>query len=148
MEIILLEKVRNLGNVGDKVQVKVGYARNFLIPENKAVFATAANIAEFETKRADLEKKAQQALVAAQEQASKMNEITLTIAAIASEEGKLYGSVGINEIKEALKEKSINIDKREIILSEGAFHSVGSYVVDIQLHSDVVANVKLDIVAA
>lgn len=148
MEIILLEKIRNLGNVGDKVIVKNGYARNYLIPENKAVFATERNIADFETRRAELEKKAEETLLAAKEKASKLNEITLTISAIASDEGKLYGSIGINEIKDALQAKAIEIDKREIVLPEGTFHSVGNYEVEIQLHSDVVAHIKLDIVAA
>lgn len=148
MEIILLEKIRNLGNVGDRVKVKHGFARNYLIPESKAVFATPANIAEFESKRAIHEKKAQDTFVAAQEKAARLNEINLTISAIASDEGKLYGSVGINEIRDALKAQGMDVDKREIILSDGAFHSVGNFVVEVLLHSDVVANVKLDIVPA
>lgn len=148
MEIILLEKIRRLGNVGDLVQVKNGYARNYLIPEGKAVFATPGNIADFESRRAELEKKAELAFAAAKEQATKLNAISLVISAIASEQGKLYGSVGVNEIQEALREKSIEIDKRDIILSDGAFHSLGNYVITIQLHSDIVAEIKLDIVAS
>lgn len=148
MEIILLEKIRRLGNVGDLVQVKNGYARNFLIPEGKAVFATPSNIADFESRRAELEKKAETAFAAAKELATKLNAISLVIRAIASEQGKLYGSVGINEIQEALREKSMEIDKRDILLPDGVFHSLGNYVINIQLHSDVTAEIKLDIVAS
>jgi large subunit ribosomal protein L9 len=147
MEVILLEKIRNLGALGDKVVVKPGYGRNFLIPKNKAVFATAANIEQFEKRRAELEKKAQQVLAAAEQQAAKLSDITLQISSMASDEGKLYGSVGVNEIADALKARSIEIHKREISLPEGPLHSVGSYVVHIQLHSDVVANVQVEIVA-
>jgi large subunit ribosomal protein L9 len=147
MEVILLEKIRNLGALGDKVVVKPGYGRNFLIPKNKAVFATATNIEQFEKRRSELEKKEQQVLAAAEQQAVKLSDITLVIASMASDEGKLYGSVGINEIKDALKERSIEIDKREISMPEGPLHSVGNYVVQIHLHSDVVANVQVEIVA-
>lgn len=147
MEVILLEKIRNLGALGDKVVVKPGYGRNFLIPNNKAVFATAANIEQFEQRRAELEKKAQQVLTAAEQQAAKLNDITLVISSMASDEGKLYGSVGVNEVAEALKARSIEINKREINMPEGPLHSVGNYVVHVQLHSDVVANVQVEIVA-
>ena len=147
MEVILLEKIRNLGLLGDKVVVKPGYGRNFLIPNNKAVFATAANIEQFEQRRAELEKKAQQVLTAAEQQAAKLNDITLVISSMASDEGKLYGSVGVNEVADALKARSIEINKREINMPEGPLHSVGNYVVHVQLHSDVVANVQVEIVA-
>lgn len=148
MEVILLEKIRNLGNLGDKVIVKPGYGRNFLIPNNKAVFATPANLEQFEQRRAQLEKKAEQALAAAQQQAAKLSDVNLVISSIASDEGKLYGSVGINEIKEALAARSIEISKREIVLPEGPFHAIGNYVVEIHLHSDVVADLQVEIVAA
>jgi large subunit ribosomal protein L9 len=148
MEVILLEKVRNLGNLGDKVNVKSGYGRNFLIPQNKAVFATPKNIELFEQRRSDLEKKAQQALTMAEQRAAKLNDITIVISAMASDEGKLYGSVGINEIKEALVTKEIEISKREIVMPEGPLHSVGNYVVEIHVHSDVIANLQIEIVAA
>lgn len=147
MEVILLEKVRNLGNLGDKVQVKSGYGRNYLIPENKAVFATPKSIELFEQRRADLEKKAQQSLAAAEQRAAKLNDTTLVISALASDEGKLYGSVGVNEIKDALVERAIEISKREIVMPEGAFHSIGNYSVEIHVHSDVVANLQIEIVA-
>ena len=148
MEVILLEKVRNLGNLGDKVQVKSGYGRNYLIPQNKAVFATAKSIELFEQRRAELEKKAQQALASAEQRAAKLNDITLVISAMASDEGKLYGSVGVNEIKDALVEKKIEISKREIVMPEGPLHSIGNFIVEIHVHSDVIANLQIEIIAA
>lgn len=148
MQVILLEKVRNLGNLGDKVEVTAGYGRNYLIPENKAVYATEANVIAFEKRRAELEKKEQQSLSAAQQRAAKLNDITIVIAAQASDEGKLYGSVGPNEIKEALNEKSFEVSKREIVMSEGPLHSVGQYVVDIHVHSDVIAKLQVEVVAS
>ncbi|WP_298622755.1 50S ribosomal protein L9 [uncultured Legionella sp.] len=146
MEVILLEKVRNLGNLGDKVNVKSGYGRNYLIPQNKAVFATAKSIELFEKRRAELEKKAQQSLASAEQRAAKLNDITLVISAMASDEGKLYGSVGVNEIKDALVAKEIEICKREIVMPEGPLHSIGNFVVEIHVHSDVVASLQLEIV--
>jgi len=148
MQVILLEKVRNLGNLGDKVNVKSGYGRNFLIPQNKAVFATPKSIELFEQRRAELEKKAQQSLSAAEQRAGKLNDTTLVISAMASDEGKLYGSVGVNEIKDALVAKEIQISKREIVMPEGPLHSIGNYVVEIHVHSDVIANLQIEIVPA
>lgn len=148
MEVILLEKVRNLGNLGDKVQVKSGYGRNFLIPQNKAVFATTKSIELFEQRRAELEKKAQQSLASAEQRAAKLNDTTLVISAMASDEGKLYGSVGVNEIRDALVEKSIEISKREIVMPDGPLHSIGNYSVEIHVHSDVIANLQVEIIAA
>ncbi|WP_419421166.1 50S ribosomal protein L9 [Legionella sp. D16C41] len=148
MEVILLEKVRNLGNLGDKVEVKAGYGRNYLIPQNKAVFATEKNIEYFEKRRAELEKKAQQDQARAEQRAAKLNDTSVVISALASDEGKLYGSIGANEIKDALVAKSIEVSKREISLPNGPIHSVGDYVVDIQVHSDIVAQVQVQIVSA
>ncbi|KTC79451.1 50S ribosomal protein L9 [Legionella sp. PATHC035] len=148
MEVILLEKVRNLGNLGDKVNVKSGYGRNFLIPQNKAVFATPKNIEMFEKRRAELEKKAQQSFATAEQRAAKLNDTNLVISAMASDEGKLYGSVGINEIKDALTEKGIDVVKREIVMPEGPLHSIGSFVVEIHVHSDVVAKLHVEIIPA
>ena len=148
MEVILLEKVRNLGNLGDKVNVKSGYARNLLIPKNKAVFATPKNIELFEQRRTELEKKAQQSLAAAEQRAAKLNDTTVVISAMASDEGKLYGSIGINEIKDALIAKEIEISKREIVMPEGPIHSIGNYVVEIHVHSDVIANLQIEIIIA
>ncbi|QMT60198.1 MULTISPECIES: 50S ribosomal protein L9 [unclassified Legionella] len=148
MEVILLEKVRNLGNLGDKVNVKSGYGRNFLIPQNKAVFATPKNIELFEQRRVELEKKAQQSLAVAEQRAAKLNDTTVVINAMASDEGKLYGSVGVNEIKDALVEKGIDIVKREIVMPEGPLHSIGNFVVEVHVHSDVIAKLHVEIVPA
>lgn len=148
MQVILLEKIRNLGALGDKVNVKPGYGRNYLIPQNKAVFATAENVALFEQRRAELEKKAKQELAKAEQRAAKLNDVTVVIAAQASDEGRLYGSVGVAEIKDALLAKDIEISKREIAMPEGAFHSLGQYEVEIIVHSDVSAKISVEIVAA
>lgn len=148
MDVILLEKVRNLGNLGDKVTVKPGYGRNYLIPGSKAVFATQKNVEMFEKKRGELEKKAQQSLSQAEQRAALLNDTTIVINAMASDEGKLYGSVGVNEIKDALQAKSIDISKREIVMPEGPLHSVGNYTVEIHVHSDVIAHLQVEIAAA
>ncbi|MDP3705794.1 MAG: 50S ribosomal protein L9 [Legionellaceae bacterium] len=148
MQVILLEKIRNLGSLGDRVNVKPGYGRNFLIPQSKAVFATEKNIESFEKRRSELEKKADQALAKAQQRAAKLNDVTVVISAQASDEGKLYGSVGVTEIKDALEAQSVEICKREIMLPDGVFHSVGQYAVEIQVHSDVVATIQVEVVAA
>ena len=146
MQVILLEKVKNLGNLGDKVNVKPGYGRNFLVPQNKAVFATQKNIEAFELRRADFEKKALQLFAQAEQRASKLNDITVTISAQASDEGRLYGSVGPNEIRDALLARSIEINKREIAMPDGPLHTVGQFVVHIHVHSDVVAHLQVEIV--
>ena len=146
MQVILTEKIRHLGNLGDTIEVKGGYARNYLIPQNKAVRATTVNIKAFEARRAELEKRAQQLLSQAEQRAAKINDIVLEIAALASDEGKLYGSVGTAEIKESLKNKGLDVMKKEIILPNGAFHSVGEYKIDINLHGDVVAKLQIQIV--
>jgi len=148
MNVILLEKVRNLGDLGDKASVKPGYARNFLIPQNKAVFATEKNIKQFEERRAELEKKAKQLLASAEQRAAKLNDTTIVISAQASDEGKLYGSVGPNEIKEALAQKSLEVAKREIVMSEGPLHSVGEYEIEIHVHTDVIATLQVSVVAS
>jgi large subunit ribosomal protein L9 len=148
MEVILLEKIRNLGNLGDKVDVKAGYGRNFLIPQSKAVFATEENIKRFEQRRAELEKNAQQSLATAEQRAAKLNDTTVIIAAMASDEGKLYGSITANEIKDAVNAKSIEVSKREIVMPEGPIHSVGDFIVEIHVHSDVIAKLQVQIVSA
>lgn len=147
MQVILLEKVRGLGNLGDQVNVKPGYGRNFLIPQNKAVFATEKNLAQFEARRTELEKKALQLFAAAEQRAAKLNDVTVVITAQASDEGKLYGSVGPTEVKDALMLKSIEVNKREIVMPEGPLHSVGNYVVHIHVHSDVIAHLQVEVVA-
>ena len=146
MQVILLEKVKNLGNLGDKVNVKPGYGRNFLIPQSKAVFATEKNVEMFEERRSELEKKALQMFASAEQRAAKLNDVTVVIKAQASDEGKLYGSVGPNEIKDALMDKSIEISKREIVMPDGPLHSVGQFTVDIHVHSDVIAHLQVEIV--
>jgi large subunit ribosomal protein L9 len=148
MQVILLEKIRNLGNLGENVAVKNGYGRNYLIPKGKAVFATAKNIEAFEERRAELEKKAKKVLGEAEKRASELNDITLELAVQASEEGKLYGSISVNEIADALAERSIEVSKREVNLPDGPIHSTGEYVVEVQLHSDVVAKLSVNVTAA
>lgn len=143
MQVILLERVKNLGSLGQKVTVKPGYGRNYLIPQKKAVFATEENIKMFEERRAELEKKEAQALAKAEQRAAKLNDATITISAQASDDGKLYGSVGVVEIQKALLDKSYEVTKREILLPEGPFYEIGEYSVEIQVHSDVVATVGL-----
>lgn len=147
MEVILLEKVKNLGNLGDKVSVKPGYGRNYLIPQNKAVFATSGNVEHFEQRRAELEKKAQQSLASAEQRAAKFNDITIVVSAMASDEGKLYGSVSTNEIRDALVARSFEVNKREIVMPEGPIHSIGDYTVEIHLHADVIANLQVQVVS-
>jgi large subunit ribosomal protein L9 len=147
MEVILLEKVRNLGNLGDKVPVKSGYARNFLIPQNKAVFATEKNVELFNQRRSELEKKEEVSLAHAEQRAAKLNDLTVVLSAQASDEGKLYGSVGPNDIREALQLKSVDVSKREIVMPDGPIHSIGQYVVEIHVHSDVIAHLQVEIVS-
>lgn len=148
MQVILLEKIRNLGNLGDKVNVKPGYGRNYLVPQKKAIFATEKNIELFNERRAELEKKAQVALASAEQRAAKFNDTSIIISAQAGDEGKLYGSVGVGEIYDALQEKSLEVDKREIIMPEGPLHSIGQYTVEIHVHSDVIANLQVEVIAA
>lgn len=146
MQVILLEKVRNLGSVGDKVNVKPGFGRNFLIPNGKAVFATEANIAKFEARRAELEAAAAEKLGQAKARAEKFQDMKIVIQARAAEEGKLFGSIGIREIAKALADKGQKVEKSEIILSEGAIRKTGEYPITLQLHSDVAVTVIVNIV--
>ena len=143
MELILLQKVVNLGSLGDKVKVKPGYGRNFLVPQGKAVPATAANLAEFGARRAEYEAKASDALAAAEARKAKLEGASVTIHANASTEGKLYGSVGPREIAEALTKSGIEVGKSEVVMGEGAFRLVGEYEVVVHLHADVETPVKV-----
>lgn len=147
MDVILLEKVAKLGSLGDKVSVKSGYGRNFLIPQRKAVPATAANLESFGARRAELEKAAAEKLVAAQKRAEEIKELELTLAVKAGEEGKLFGSIGTNEIAAALVEAGHAIDKTEIRLPEGALRALGDTAVAVQLHSDITIEVTVTLVA-
>jgi large subunit ribosomal protein L9 len=132
MEVILLQKVRNLGDLGDRVKVRAGFGRNFLLPQGMALPATADNVKVFEARRAELEKSA-----TAQNRAQQLEGFKFTIKARAAEEGKLYGSVGTFEIIEALKGQGINVQKREITLPNGPIRQTGEHTVILQLHSDV-----------
>jgi large subunit ribosomal protein L9 len=148
MQIILLEKVRNLGNLGAKLNVKAGYARNFLIPHGKAVFATKENIAAFELRKAELEKAAAEALKAAQQRADKIAAVgTVTLTAKASEEGKLFGSITVRDIADALTAAGAVVDKHEVSLPSGPLHSLGEHEVDLFIHGDIVSKIKVVIVA-
>jgi len=147
MNVILLEKIGKLGALGDTVSVKAGYGRNFLIPTGKAVPANKANIEAFEARRSELEAAAAEKLAAAQTRADAMGELTLTIPANAGDEGKLFGSIGTNEIAAALNESGHAIDKSEVRLPEGALRALGTTVVAIQLHSDVTVEVTVELIA-
>lgn len=147
MQLILLQKVTNLGNLGDKVDVKPGYGRNFLVPQGKAVPATPANLADFEAKRADYEAKAQSQLGEAESRRAKLEDATVTIYANASTEGKLYGSVGPREIADALTKAGTPVEKSEVVMGEGAFRHIGEFEVVVHLHVDVEMPVKVVIEA-
>lgn len=146
MQVILLEKVHNLGNLGDKIKVKPGYGRNYLIPYGKAAPATAANLAKFETRRAELERAAQEAFTAAQVRADKLKEVVIQILAKAGDEGKLFGSIGTRDIADALTAQGIKVIKSEILLPNGVIRQVGEYEIGVMLHSDIRVNVKINIV--
>ena len=146
MDVILLERVRNLGNLGDEVSVKNGYGRNFLIPQGKAVRATAANREVFKSRRAELEAQAAAQLKAAQDRAAGLAELAVTIAARASDEGKLFGSVGSREIADAVTEAGQEVSKDEVLLPVGPLRSIGEFTVDLQLHSDVTASVTVNVI--
>ncbi len=147
MEVILLEKVHKLGELGDQVNVKPGYGRNYLIPSGKAVSATADNVAKFEARKAELEKQQQEALAAANARAEKMNGISVNITRKAGAEGKLFGSVGTIDIADAVNETGIELAKQEIRLPEGPIRSTGEFELDVQLHADVMATIKVVVVA-
>ncbi|HBZ46237.1 MULTISPECIES: 50S ribosomal protein L9 [Stenotrophomonas] len=143
MKLILIQKVTNLGGLGDQVEVKPGYGRNFLVPTGKAVPATAANVAEFEAKRAEYQAKADSILAEAEARKAALEGKSVTVAANASTEGKLFGSVGPRDIAEAFTKAGLPLEKSEVILGEGAFRNVGEYEVVIHLHADVETTVKV-----
>ncbi|MEJ2095178.1 MAG: 50S ribosomal protein L9 [Gammaproteobacteria bacterium] len=147
MEVILLETIHNLGQLGDKVRVRPGYGRNFLIPQGKAVFATPENVEKFEAQRAELEKAQAEALTKAQERADKLNTVTITIGRKASGEGKLFGSVSTIDIAEAVTETGNELAKQEVLLPDGPFRSIGTFEVNLQLHADIQATITLNVVA-
>ena len=146
MELILLENIQNLGSLGDKVSVKAGYARNFLVPQGKAVAATKANIADFEVRRAELEERATEQVGAATVRRDAVADQTITINANASNEGKLYGSVGTRELSEALTDAGFAVNKTEVVLSEGAIRMVGEYEIGLHFYADVDCTFKLVVI--
>lgn len=143
MDVILLEKIQNLGELGDQVSVRSGYARNYLLPKGKAAFATPENVAHFEARRAELEKASAELLAAAQARAEGMADLTVTIEAKAGDEGHLYGSVGTREIADAATAAGAALEKNEVLLPDGALRSVGEYEIGVKLHSEVSATIKV-----
>ena len=147
MEIILLQKVANLGNIGDRVKVKPGYGRNFLLPQGKATLATPDNIAKFEARRAELEKTAGEELSAAQARAAKLQGFKLSITAKAGGEGKLFGSVGTSDIAEATNKAGYQVERSEVRLPHGPIRQAGEHIVHLHLHTDVTVELPVTIVA-
>ena len=148
MKLILQERIPNLGHIGDLVNVKAGYARNYLIPSGKALVATAANMADFELRRAELEKQAKAVLTLAQKRADALDALdAILITEKASEEGKLFGSVSEKEIVDALIALGVEVTKQEVALPEGAIRQVGDYEVNMHLHTDVVAKISVTVAA-
>ena len=144
MEVILLETVGNLGGLGDQVSVKAGFGRNYLLPQGKAVPATAENVAQFEARRAELEAAAASALTAAQKRADAINAMAAVVITMkAGDEGKLFGSVGTRDIAEAATAAGVEIDKSEVRLPEGALREIGTYEVAVQVHANVMAVLNL-----
>lgn len=147
MEVILLKKIANLGNIGDRVKVKPGYGRNFLLPGGKATLATPENIARFESKRQELEAKAAEELARAQARAEQMKELKLAITAKAGSEGKLFGSIGTTDIAEACAQAGHEVERAEVRLPGGPIRMVGEHMVTLHLHGDVDVEVPVTITA-
>ena len=147
MEVILLTKVSDLGELGEKVNVRPGYARNFLIPSGKAKFATAENLAEFEARRTELEKISEDVLSVAIARKAELHDFKITVAAKSFGEGKLFGSVGTVDIVNALHAAGRAVEKKEIRLPSGAFRHTGEYQVDIHLHTSIDATITLEIIS-
>ena len=145
MELILLEKVQKLGDLGDKVNVKPGYGRNYLVPQGKAVPATKANIAAFEERRAELEKAAMKKLSGAEERLGALEGFEVSMHANASEEGKLYGSIGPREIADAVTAAGPSLEKAEVIMGEGPIRYTGEHEVVVHLHADVETTIKVTV---
>ncbi len=147
MEVILLQKVANLGNIGDRVKVRSGFGRNFLLPQGKATLATADNVARFEARRAELEKAAREQLKSAEERAAAMKDFKLTITAKAGTEGKLFGSIGTSDIAEACTQAGFKMERSEVRLPNGALRAIGEHMVSLHLHADIDVPVTVSIVA-
>ena len=147
MQVILLETIKNLGDLGSVVDVRPGYGRNFLIPQGKALPATKNNLAEVEERRAELEKQAAELLSAAEARAEKLAEASITVGAKSGDEGKLFGSVGTNNIADAISEQTgVQVEKAEVKLPLGAIRQTGEYEIDLSLHADVTVTIKLTVV--
>ena len=147
MDVILLDKVQGLGQLGDTARVKPGYARNYLIPQGKAVRATKANIEQFEAERAELERKQAERLSAAQKRADQFAGVTLEVQVKAGDEGKLFGSVGPSDIVEAAAAKGIEIERSEVRMADGPLRQTGEYEIEVRVHTDVATTVRVDVVA-
>lgn len=147
MEVILLQKVANLGNIGDRVKVRSGFGRNFLLPEGKATLATPDNIARFEARRAELERAAREHLSSAEERAAAMKEFKLTIPAKAGTEGKLFGSIGTSDIAEACTRAGFKVERSEVRLPSGPLRMIGEHTVTLHLHADIDVPVHVSIIA-
>lgn len=145
MEVILLEKIANLGNLGDKVTIKAGYGRNYLIPQGKAVPATSTKIAEFEARRAELEKFAAEKFATAQARADALSKLSIIITHKAGDEGRLFGSVGTHNIAEAITAAGVAVEKQEIRLPHGAIRHLGDFDVAINVHSDITITLPIKI---
>ena len=148
MDVILLEKIRNVGDLGEKVEVRAGYGRNYLIPYGKALPATKNNLVEFEARRAELEQAAAEKLGIAQARAEKLAGLTVIIEAQAADEGKLYGSLNVREIADAITSAGVELEKSEVDLPEGAIRMVGEHDVSIILHTDVTTSITVNVVGA
>ena len=140
-----MEKVENLGDLGEKVSVKPGFARNYLVPSGKAKFATAANLAEFEAKREELQKNAAEAVALAEERKAKLEALNVVITGKAGTEGKLFGSIGPREVADAIAAAGLEVEKKEIRMPEGPIRTVGEFEVGLHLHTDVNVNVKITV---
>lgn len=146
MNVILLEKIRNLGDLGDSVTVAAGYGRNFLIPQGKAVPATKENIKHFEERRAELQAAADEKLAKAQARAEQLAGLTVTITANAGDEGKLFGSVGTADIADTVTAQGVELEKKEVRMPEGAIRQTGEFTFEVHLHPEVEANIKVVVV--
>jgi len=147
MDVILLEKVENLGNIGDRVKVRSGYGRNFLVPRGKATLATSSNVAIFEARRADLEKKEAEELQTATQRAASAASLTLRLSAKAGTEGKLFGSLGTADIAEACTAAGVPVRRSEVRLPHGPIRTLGEHSIELHLHSDVNATIRITVVA-
>ena len=147
MQVILLQRIVNLGKLGETVDVKAGYGRNYLIPQGKALPATPANVEKFEARRAELEKIEAEELAAAQARADALKDVNVIMRAKSGEDGKLFGSIGTRDIADALTKSGLEVDRSEVKMPEGSFRQIGEYNVDIQLHHDVFANILVTILS-